>query len=363
MVTRNAIVEEDLKRIHKAVGARRSFEGAVLVVTGCAGFLGFYLTQYFVRYAQELGVRKVIGLDNYLRDKPAWLLELAQTFAHVLELYPFDISRDSLEAIEEARNARYVIHGASIASPAFYRQYPLETIDANVWGLRKLLDFYRGSVALKGFLFFSSSEIYGDPDPGSIPTNEEYRGHVSCVGARACYDESKRFGETLCAVFAKTYGMPVTIARPFNNYGPGMREGDKRLPADLADSVIAGRDITLLSDGSPTRTYCYVADAFIGYILCLLYGRFDYFNIGTDQPEISVRVLANLYCATGKDIFDYSGEVRLAQSSDPDYLTDNPNRRCPDISKARAQLGFDPQVGLEEGVRRHLEFLRHDQGS
>ncbi len=363
MVTRNPIVEEDLKRIHEAIGASRSFDGAILIVTGCAGFLGFYLTQYFVRYAPELGVRKVIGLDNYLLEKPAWLQELARTFASVLELHSFDISRDSLDGIGEARNARYVIHAASIASPTFYRQYPLETIDANIWGLRKLLDFYRGSAALKGFLFFSSSEIYGDPAPGFIPTSEEYRGNVSCVGARACYDESKRFGETLCAVFAKTYGMPVTIARPFNNYGPGMRKGDNRLPADLADSIVAGRDVILLSDGSPTRTYCYVADGVIGYIQCLLNGHFDYFNIGTDQPEISVRALADLYCAAGKEIFDYPGKVSLAQSDDPDYLTDNPSRRCPDIRKARAQLGFEPEVGVEEGVRRHLEFLRHGQRS
>ncbi|MDP0995347.1 NAD-dependent epimerase/dehydratase family protein, partial [Klebsiella pneumoniae] len=89
--------------------------------------------------------------------------------------------------------------------------------DANIWGLRHLLDFYRGRDTLKGFLFFSSSEIYGDPDPQFIPTDEEYRGSVSCHGPRACYDESKRFGETMCWVYAKQYGMPVTVARPFNN--------------------------------------------------------------------------------------------------------------------------------------------------
>ena len=361
MLTSNPIVEEDLTHIHQAVGAHGEFDGATLLITGCAGFLGFYLTQYFVRYAQELGLCKVIGLDNYLLEHPTWLRILSRTYPEILQLHSFDISRSNLHEISEARDARYVIHAASIASPTFYRQYPIETIDANIWGLRKLLDFFREEAGLKGLLFFSSSEIYGDPDARFIPTNEEYRGNVSCVGARACYDEAKRFGETLCSVFAKTHGLPVIVTRPFNNYGPGMRPGDHRLPADLADSIVAGRDLILLSDGSPTRTYCYVADAIAGYILCLLHGRFDYFNIGADKPEISVRALAELYSTAGKELFAYSGQVSHKRSEDPHYLSDNPARRCPDIRKARAKLGFELRVDIEEGVRRHLRFLYHTQ--
>lgn len=358
-MVRNAIVEGDLQCIHQVMGTRRSLDGAVLLVTGCAGFLGFYLIQYFLHYAGELGIRKVIGLDNFLLEKPRWLLQLTEEFSSLFCLRTFDISQDRLEDIEEARDARYVIHGASIASPTFYRQYSLETIDANIWGLRRLLDFYQTAEGLKGFLFFSSSEIYGDPAPQFIPTDEEYRGNVSCVGPRACYDESKRFGETMCYVFAKSYSMPITIARPFNNYGPGMRLGDNRLPADLAECVLARREITIFSDGSPTRSYCYVADAVAGYILCLLYGRHDYFNIGADKPEISVRELAEIYRAAGAEIFGYSGKVTYGKSKDQEYLTDNPNRRCPDIRKAREKLNYDPKIGVEEGVRRHLQFLRH----
>src|SRR5690606_23053156 len=111
----------------------------------------------------------------------------------------------------------HVIHAASIASPTYYRQFPVETIDANIWGLRRILDQAR-ELDLRGLLFFSSSEIYGDPPPDQIPTNEEYRGNVSCTGPRACYDESKRFGETIAWVYAQQYGTPITIARPFNNY-------------------------------------------------------------------------------------------------------------------------------------------------
>lgn len=361
MIT-NAIVKDDLSSIHEVVGLNQPWNGAAVLVTGCAGFLGFYLTQYLVRYAGELGIRKVIGLDTFLLGKPAWLLQLAEEFPDVFSVRSFDISKDRIEDVEEAQAVRFVIHAASIASPTFYRQYPLETIDANVWGLRRLLDFYKGSDGLEGFLFFSSSEIYGDPGPQSIPTDEEYRGNVSCVGPRACYDESKRFGETLCYVFASLYDMPVTIVRPFNNYGPGMRTGDNRLPADLAEAVLGKRDIILWSDGSPTRTYCYVADAVTGYLLALLHGKYDYFNIGSDKQEITVRGLAEIYRATGAETFGYTGKINYQKSSDSQYLTHNPSRRCPDIRKARETLSYDPKVKLEEGVRRHLQFLRDERG-
>jgi UDP-glucuronate decarboxylase len=155
--------------------------------------------------------------------------------------------------------------------------------------------------------------------------------------------------------------MPITIARPFNNYGPGMRLGDGRLPADLAECVLSGRDITILSDGSPTRTFCYVSDALIGYLLCLLHGKYDSFNIGTDTQEIMVRELAEIYRAAGAEIYGYAGKVTYQESADRDYLTDNPHRRCPDIGKARNKLGYDPKISVEEGVRRYLQFLRSEE--
>jgi nucleoside-diphosphate-sugar epimerase len=232
---------------------------------------------------------RVIALDTFLLDKPAWLTDLAEANPGLLHLQAFDISKDDLPPSPARRRQGFVVHGASIASPTFYRKYPVETLDANIWGLRHILDLYRGRDTLKGLLFFSSSEIYGDPDPSAIPTPETYRGNVSCHGPRACYDESKRFGETMAWVYANQFDMPITVARPFNNYGPGMRLGDKRLPADFALAVTEGRDLVILSDGTPTRTFCYVADAVAGYLLCLLHGSYDYFNIGIDKPEIMVR--------------------------------------------------------------------------
>jgi UDP-glucuronate decarboxylase len=356
----NPVMMEDLDRIRAALRGGERLDGATILVTGCAGFLGYYLMQLFVGSAAALGIRRVIGLDSFLLDRPAWLTALAQAHPGVLDLQTFDIATDRIESVAGARDARYVIHMASIASPSFYRQFPLETIDANVWGLRRLLDFYRDSAALRGFLFFSSSEIYGDPDPANIPTAETYRGNVASIGPRACYDEAKRFGETLCHVFAKKYGVPVTIARPFNNYGPGMRLGDRRLPADFAACVVSGRDIVIHSDGAPTRTFCYISDAISGYLACLLHGRFDVFNIGIERPELAVRDFASLFRDSGAALFGYTGKVRFEPSADADYLTDNPNRRCPVIRHARQTLGYDPVVLVQEGVHRTLAFLRHE---
>jgi UDP-glucuronate decarboxylase len=358
MAVANNVLREDLAYIHARIGNSDRFNEATVVVTGCAGFLGYLFMQYLVRYASQLGIRKVIGLDTFLLEKPAWLSSLAANYSNILDLLRFDVSRDCIEDIAGANGARFVIHGASVASPTFYRLYPLQTIDANVWGMRRLLDFYADRQALEGFLFFSSSEIYGDPDPKFIPTSEDYRGNVACVGPRACYDESKRFGETLCYVFAKTKKMPITVARPFNNYGPGMRLDDKRLPADFAKRVLENRDIVIHSDGSPTRTFCYVADAIVGYLLCLLHGQFDSFNIGVEQPEIMVREFAEIYREAGRELFGYCGSVNYERSADTEYLTDNPNRRCPIIAKARKKLGYDPTIIVHEGVRRYLLFLK-----
>lgn len=354
----NPTVSQDLERIYSTVSRRAWPQNSTVVITGCGGFLGYYLAQFLVSYAQRLGIQKVIGLDTFLLGKPKWLKLLAEGFPSVLDLRQFDVSRDDISAVPGAEKANLVVHAASIASPTFYRQYPVETIDANVWGLRRLLDFYRHTGTLKGMLFFSSSEIYGDPQSQFIPTDEEFRGNVSCHGPRACYDEAKRFGETLCWVYAQQFRMPITVARPFNNYGPGMRLEDRRLPADFAKAVVEGRDIIILSDGTPTRTFCYVSDAITGYLLCLVHGKYDYFNIGIEKPEIMVKDLARIYQEAGREIFGYTGKVLFKESEDPQYLTDNPNRRCPVIAKARQTLGYDPQVSVEEGVGRYLRFLK-----
>jgi len=259
---------------------------------------------------------------------------------------------------------QFIVHGGSIASPVFYKKYPIETMDANVNGLRNLLDYalrQKSSQApVEGFLFFSSSEIYGDPTPDAIPTPENYRGYVSCTGPRACYDESKRYGETLCINFTQRHGLPIKVARPFNNYGPGLKITDHRVLPDFARDVFANRDIVMLSDGSPQRTFCYVADAVIGYYKALVVGRpGEAYNIGVETPEISMAQLAEKVTAIGREHFGYTGKV--VRKVDPEYLIDNPERRCPIIKKARTELGYDPQVLVDEGLRRSMIWYSGNQ--
>lgn len=349
------VINSDLEYILKNSEATCDFNDSYILITGCAGFLGFYITQFFVKYYKSLGIKKIIALDSFILGRyPSWLNQLEKDYPEIISVNKFIVGKDDISKIENYEKITYVMHMASIASPSFYRKFPLETIDANIWGLRDLLEVYKNSQCLKGFLFFSSSEIYGDPDDNNIPTNEKFRGYVSCTGPRACYDESKRFGETLCTIYRQKHNMPLSIVRPFNNYGPGMNVLDKRLPADLAKFILENKDIYILSDGSPTRTFCYVADAIVGFFKVLCSSHYTEFNIGMDKPEISVIELAKIYQNIGKLNFGYEGEIIKKESEDPDYLKDNPNRRQPDVSKAMKILDFQPTIGIEQGVEKFL---------
>lgn len=339
-------------------------EGNSILITGGAGFLGYYLIKTFLHYNKKLDDKKKICiylLDNFFRGKPAWLEQHKDD--KNLVIIEYSIISNIIDIIGKFKNINYIIHAASIASPIFYRKYPIETMDANVNGLRNLLDFARfiniKNFENSGFLFFSTSEIYGDPDEDNIPTSEEYRGNVSCVGPRACYDESKRYGETMCVNFFQEYGIPISIARPFNNYGPGLKISDGRALPDIARNIFNNEDVVLLSDGSPTRTFCYIADAIIGYIKVLINGkRCEPYNIGTKEPEISINKLAKITIDIAKNKFGYNGKLIKSQSDDRNYLVDNPKRRCPSIKKAFKDLGFSPSISIEEGIERSLVWYK-----
>ena len=357
-----AILSEDIEHTFFGLSneEQQKFKDATVLITGCGGFLGYYFMNFFHAKAEALGLKKVIALDNFMLGYPKWIKNMNSI--PLFEIKKFDIIKDKIEDISEAENADFIIHMASIASPIYYRKYPIETLDANIWGLRSLLDFYRNK-PIKGFLFYSSSELYGNPDAAHIPTSEDYYGYVCATGPRSCYDESKRFGETMCMLFAQKYGMPIGVARPFNNYGPGMRINDKRVPADFALAVMENRDIRILSSGTPTRTFCYIADAIVGYLKILLHGSYDYFNIGIESPEITVSQLAEIYAEAGKKLMNYSGNVVYDTSKDKCYLTNNPERRCPNIDKARRILNYSPSIQVNEGISRFLQFLNENDES
>jgi len=228
-------------------------------------------------------------------------------------------------------------------------------MDADVVGLRRLLDFYQ-SRGIFNLLFYSTSEIYGDPAPQMVPTPESYWGHVNTSGPRACYDESKRYAETLCYNFHHQKAFPVTVLRPFNSFGPGLRTNDKRAPADFAMNVTQNEPIALYSDGKATRTFCYASDMTIASLKCALYGKYDIFNAGNDQDEISIMRLAEIYREVGQSLFRYSGEIVFCRHTDRHYNTDNPQRRCPDLRKIKSLLNYRPSVKTYDGIRRYLEF-------
>lgn len=346
------IIKEDIKSIYAGLTDKEKdkLKGSRILITGFAGSLGHTLLHFFEQFKEELDIKKVYGIDNYSFGKPDWINYFLDT--DYFDLRKLDVTSCDLEF---AKDADFIFHMASMASPVFYRQYPLETIDADVMGLRNLLDFYKDK-SIKGFLFYSTSEVYGDPAIEMVPTPESYWGNVNTCGPRACYDESKRFGETLCYTFYNKYQMPLRIVRPFNNYGPGMRLNDQRVVADFAKAIVYGEDIVLYSDGTATRTFDYIPDATVGYLKCILYGDFEIFNIGSDEREITILELAEVYLKIGKDLIDYQGKILFMTHEDRHYLTDNPKRRCPNITKAKELLGYYPKMDLETGILRYLKY-------
>jgi len=352
----NKVLMEDLAHTWEMLSKkeREKLSNSTVLLTGCGGFLGQYYLSFFERYADQLNLKKVIGVDSLLLGKSPLLTGLEK---HPLfDIRYIDVSLLSGTDVFKQYSIDYIIHLASIASPTYYRKYPIETVDSNIWGLRVLLDAFSDK-PLKGFLFYSSSEVYGDPHNDYVPSSEEYLGNVPCIGPRACYDESKRFGETLCYIYANKFEMPIRIVRLFNIYGPGLKINDRRVPADFANSIIKNEDIVILSNGQHTRTFCYVADSIAGEIKALLYSQFDVFNIGLDANENTVLEFAEMFQKAGENVVNYNGKIIYDVSDDIHYLTHDPVRRCPDISKAKTLLSYNPSICLQEGLERYIRYL------
>jgi dTDP-glucose 4,6-dehydratase/UDP-glucuronate decarboxylase len=344
----NPIIIEDAQWIYTRYRDRLSqLAGSRILLTGASGFLCSYLVDVLAVWS-KLQLR-VVAVDNFIAASRDRLSHLAVSSA--VELMTHDVTKP----IPLNGPIDYIIHGASIASPVHYRRLPLETINVNVEGTARMLELARSSQA-KSMLFLSSSEIYGDPEPQFIPTSEEYNGNVSCTGPRACYDESKRLGETLCATYFRLYATPVKTIRPFNVYGPGQRLDDQRIIPDLVSAALNGGPIKLFSDGRPTRSFCYARDFAAALLLVLLSSENgEAFNIGNDE-EISIRAAAETVAELGPNGAPL--KVEHTVSGDRDYLTDNPNRRCPDLSKIRLRLGWNPEVKFRDGIARTIRSYR-----
>jgi UDP-glucuronate decarboxylase len=260
------------------------------------------------------------------------------------------IQHDVIKPFDYDGKLDFVIHAAGIASPYYYRAFPLETLEVAITGTRNMLELAEKSDAR--FSFFSSSEIYGDPDAKHVPMPESYRGNVSCQGPRACYDESKRVGETLCYIFHTQNGTKTNTIRPFNVYGPGMQETDYRVLPNFASRIKSGNPLHIYGDGTQTRTFCYITDALVGFFLVFLKGvPGEAYNIGNPKPEISMIDLVKALKKVS------SGDLKYDLIEYPDsYPADEPMRRSPDIRKAHLQLGFEPLVEFEDGLSRFLSW-------
>jgi UDP-glucuronate decarboxylase len=344
-------MNDDIQRILDNLGADvQRFAGKTVLVSGGAGFLG----RHFIALFRQLnrGVLstpcKVISADNYITGGQLALHEGDRHDPNVVDVwadvsYPLPVRED----------LHFILHLAGVASPVYYMKYPLETIESAVHGTRNLLELARTNKNLEGFLFFSSSEIYGDPDPKAVPTPETYHGYVSSVGPRACYDESKRLGETISTIYQQQFGVPVKIVRPFNVFGPGMRHDDRRVIPMFTYEALGGRPIPVHGDGRQTRTFCYITDAITGFLKTLLKGApGEAYNIGNSDNEIAMRDAAQLFTEL------IPGSTVSLIPYPNNYPAGEPQRRCPDLTKAKKHLGYAARVDLEEGLSRFIAWAR-----
>lgn len=350
-ISESKVIAEDIRRISEGIlDISQDFSGKTVLISGGAGFLGKYFVLTF-DYLNKHVLKepcKVIIIDNFITG----LKEDIEENENIV-LLEHDISKK----IDIEGKVDFIIHAASLASPVFYNKYRLETIEVGYQGTKNLLEMAKDK-EIESFLFMSSSEVYGNPDSKYIPTNEEYNGNVSCTGPRACYDEPKRIGETLCMTYADIYNIPVKIARPFNVFGPGMRLDDGRVVSNFVVAALKGEKIPVYGGGSNTRTFCYITDAIVGFMKMLAskHNR-ESFNIGSDEHEIEIRHLAQIVSGLvendASSIKDVLGPTEVYKSADP-------NRRCPDLTKIRTLLNYKPEVSLIQGVKRFISWVKEE---
>jgi dTDP-glucose 4,6-dehydratase len=256
------------------------------------------------------------------------------------EFHVVDVTR----SVAVGGNVHCVMHLASLASPKDYLEHPIETLEAGSSGTRNMLDLARRHDAR--FLLSSTSECYGDPL--EHPQKETYWGNVNPVGPRSCYDESKRYAEALTMAYHRVHGLKTTIARIFNTYGPRMRLRDGRVVPAFIDQVLRGEPMTVYGDGSQTRSFCYVSDMVRGLFLLSQSDERYPVNLGNPREMTILEFADAIRKISGADT---AIEFRPLPENDP-------QRRQPDITKAKALLGWEPEVALEDGLKLTLEYFR-----
>lgn len=317
-----------------------------VVITGCAGFIGSHLVDAYLQRGDT-----VIGVDNFCTSSMR-NLESAQRQAK-FTLISHDVSRDYPALCQQVRaataQADAVLHFASPASPIDYANLPLETLHVNSNGTEMCCRLANDLGAV--LVYASTSEVYGDPSVH--PQVETYNGNVNPVGPRSCYDEGKRFGEAIITAYGKTQQLEYSIIRIFNTYGPRMRAHDGRVVPNFIQQALQRLPLTIYGDGSQTRSLCYVDDLVRGIMACAQTpsARGTVLNLGNPH-EITMLELARHICLVA------GSEVVVERR---DLPVDDPQRRCPNIERANSLLAWNPQVPLDEGLRRTVEFFRQKE--
>jgi len=307
------------------------------LVTGGAGFIGSHLCETFLRRGDT-----VFCVDNLSTGALA-------NVEHLSEIYKgqFKVLTQSVQELGSFYVDR-IFHLASPASPVFYNRFPIETLEANVIGTKKVLDLALKTKAR--VLFTSTSEIYGDPEVH--PQVETYNGNVDPNGLRACYDESKRCGETLCSIYRRLFGLDVRVVRIFNTYGPRMREDDGRVVSNFILQALWNKPITLYGDGSQTRSFQYIEDLIEGLTRTMLKTEVESpINLGREE-EVSILTLASM-------IIELTGsKSEIVFESLPEG---DPCKRKPNTERARECLGWQSQTSLRNGLVKTIDhFLKRN---
>jgi dTDP-glucose 4,6-dehydratase len=308
---------------------------ARVVVTGAAGFLGSHLSTALLERGDE-----VVAVDNLSTGR---VENIEHLFGH--DGFRF-VRQDVSEYLWVPGPVDAVLHFASPASPRDYLELPIQTLKVGSLGTHNGLGLAREKGAR--FLLASTSEVYGDPQVHPQP--EDYWGHVNPVGPRGVYDEAKRFAEAISMAYARTHGMPVRIVRIFNTYGPRLRAHDGRVVSNFIDQALRGRPLTIYGDGSQTRSFCYVEDEVRGFLALLDSDLEGPCNLG-NPDEFTVRELADL-------VIELTGSS--SEIVHEELPVDDPAKRRPDITRARTELGWEPEVDLHEGIERTVRWFREE---
>lgn len=312
-----------------------------ILITGGAGFLGSHLCDRFLAEGDT-----VIAIDNLITGTTDNIAHLA---SH--ERFSF-IKHDVTNYIYVAGHLDMVLHLASLPSPVDYLNYPIQTLKVGALGTHNTLGLALAKDAR--FLLASTSEVYGDPMVH--PQEESYWGNVNPVGPRGVYDESKRFAEALTMAYHRYHGVDTRIVRIFNTYGPRMRVDDGRVVPNFISQALQGDPLTVYDRGMRTRAFCYVDDLVAGITHLMASDEIDPVNIG-NPTEITILDFAKLVI----EVTDSESGITFVEPED-ERTRDDPQRRCPDISRAREHLDWEPKVPLREGLARTTVYFRERLG-